>query len=214
MSTVKTYWSSFSNGLLDCIYPSQCALCGLSGEPAVCESCRSDMIPMPAGADPPPSPGLSFRISAYEYGGRAAQAVRRLKYGRATALAPFMAETLLGLAVKHDLADWAAVPVPIHWSRRCQRGFNQAELIAEQMPLLLKGALVRARATRPQVGLSGSDRASNIAGAFRASALVAGRKLILIDDVVTSGNTARECSQALLQAGAAEVGVLSFAGEL
>lgn len=214
MSAVRTYWSSFSKELLDWIYPSQCALCGLSGQPAICESCRSDMIPMAAGADPPASPGLSFRISAYEYSGRAAQAVRRLKYGRATALAPFMAEELMRLAVEHGLTDWAAVPVPIHWSRRCQRGFNQAELIAERMPLVLKGALVRARATRPQVGLSGSDRASNIAGAFRASAAVAGRRLMLIDDVVTSGNTARECALALLDAGAAEVGVLSFAGEL
>jgi ComF family protein len=214
MSAVRTYWSSFSKELLDWVYPSQCALCGLTGPLQVCESCKSDMVPMAQGADPAPGPGLQFRISAFEYSGRAAQAVRRLKYGRATALATFMSEAIRSLAAQHGLLDWEAVPVPIHWSRRCQRGFNQAELLAEKLPRVLKSGLQRHRATRPQVGLSSSDRASNIAGAFRASESVAGKKIMLVDDVVTSGNTARECGIALLKAGALDVGVISFAGEL
>jgi ComF family protein len=105
-----------------------------------------------------------------------------------------------------------ALPVPIHWSRLCQRGFNQAEILASRLPMDAT-LLRRIRATRPQVGLNREQRTKNLAGAFRAGSGASGKKVLLIDDVVTSGQTARECAKVLLEAGAVEVGILAFCGD-
>ncbi|HWA82798.1 MAG TPA: phosphoribosyltransferase family protein, partial [Fimbriimonadaceae bacterium] len=103
---------------------------------------------------------------------------------------------------------------PIHWSRRCQRGFNQAELLADGLPRTCRNALFRVKRTRPQARLSREERMHNLAGAFRASrAVVEGKSVLLIDDVLTSGQTARECAKALASAGATEIAVLAFAGD-
>jgi ComF family protein len=155
--------------------------------------------------------GLDYRAALFRYESRAAQAVRRLKYSRSTALATFMAEELRSALIRLALEPDLIVPVPIHWSRRCARGFNQAELLCGDLDWT--PALARVRRTRPQVGLSREDRARNLSGAFRASSTVAGRHILLVDDVLTSGQTARECAKALHSAGAAEVGILAFCGE-
>jgi ComF family protein len=111
----------------------------------------------------------------------------------------------------HDVV----VPVPIHWARRAQRGFNQSELLAELAPkeILRPEILARTRFTRPQVGLSASERLKNLSGAFKASKAVRGLRVLLIDDVVTTGGTALACAQALLDSGATETGLLTFCGE-
>ncbi|HVT12698.1 MAG TPA: phosphoribosyltransferase family protein [Fimbriimonadaceae bacterium] len=141
--------------------------------------------------------------------------MRRLKYSRATALAHPMAEMMteglerLGLQ-HYDLL----VPIPIHWSRRCQRGFNQSELLAEYLPRTCKSALFRVKRTKPQARLSREERMHNLAGAFRANrSVVEGKSILLVDDVLTSGQTARECAKALADAGATDIAVLAFAGE-
>lgn len=104
------------------------------------------------------------------------------------------------------------VPVPIHWSRACRRGFNQSELIAKALPQerLSTRALRRLRATRPQVGLTPEERRTNLTGAFKAHPGVTGRSVLLVDDVITSGGTARECARTLLNAGATSVALLTF----
>jgi ComF family protein len=104
------------------------------------------------------------------------------------------------------------VPVPIHWKRRCHRGFNQAELLCQRMPAVSR-SLRRIKSTRQQAGLKRDDRMTNLAGAFRASPEVAGKSVLLIDDVLTSGFTMRECAKTLRQAGAVRVAALAFAGE-
>jgi ComF family protein len=153
---------------------------------------------------------LSYRRALYEYDGRAGQAVRRLKFARSTVLAPFMAGEI-AKAVRELDVD-LIVPVPIHLSRRNQRGFNQSELLASALPSHPQ-MLTRIRATRPQVGLNREQRTRNLQGAFRASPEVRGQRILLIDDVVTSGQTARECARELLDKGAYEVSVLAFCGE-
>jgi ComF family protein len=152
---------------------------------------------------------VSFRAIVYRYEDRAAQAVRRLKYNRSTGLAPWMAEEIAQASAK--LPFDAVVPVPIHWSRWCWRGFNQSDLIAARLPSEPR-LLRRVRATRPQVGLNREERLRNLEGAFAARPCV-GRSILLIDDVVTSGQTATECAKALLEQGAKEVGILALCGE-
>jgi len=114
----------------------------------------------------------------------------------------------------------ALVPVPLHWRRQWARRFNQSALLAEVIAKASRrkvahGALKRTKSTRQQVGLDKSARAQNVQGAFRVAAEgrieVQGRKLVLIDDVLTSGATVDACARTLLRAGAASVDVVVFA---
>ena len=194
------------------LYPARCALCARVGLPQVCDDCRAALLPAPppVGEAPP----LALRAAVYLYEGRAAQAVRRLKYARSTALAAFMADALAPrIAELTDSEDWV-VPVPIHYRRRGERGFNQSELLCKGPhgrrvePRVLR----RVRMTPPQASLPVAERGENLRGAFAATSLVEGRRVLLVDDVLTTGHTARECAAALVAAGAREVGVLAFAG--
>lgn len=201
---------------LDWVYPPKCALCGRMGPRGLCDDCREEFIPLERTVQRlgPPSP-LQSQASLFRYDGRARQAVRRLKYERATSIAPPMASMIASGALELGIMDWdVIVPVPIHWRRRCERGFNQSELLAAALPKrqVRSDLLKRTRATRPQVGLSISQRLQNLRGAFQASAQAAGRRVALLDDVLTSGGTATACAHALLAAGAEEVCVFTFAG--
>jgi ComF family protein len=112
------------------------------------------------------------------------------------------------------------VPVPLHWRRLWTRRFNQSALLAEVVGKaagtpVAHNALKRIKATPQQVGLSQAERAVNVQGAFRVpddgKPEVSGRRLVLVDDVLTSGATVDACARALLRAGAAQVDVLVFA---
>jgi ComF family protein len=155
---------------------------------------------------------LGFRACVFMYRGKAAEAVQSLKYGRKTSLIPWMAERVAAAPGSFGLEYDVVVPVPIHWSRRAARGFNQAEELAKDLTFRID-LLARVKRTRSQVGLSRAERLKNLSGAFEASPKVGGLSVLLVDDVLTSGQTARECASALLRSGAKEVGVLCFAGE-
>ena len=109
------------------------------------------------------------------------------------------------------------VPMPLHWRKRLQRGFNQAELLGRQVSnrtgIPLVNALKRRKRTDPQAGLTRAQRRTNVAGAFevRRPADVQGRHVLLIDDVLTTGATASACSAVLKRAGASRVTVLTLA---
>lgn len=202
--------------VLDALYPPKCGLCGLLGSEPICADCLQGFVPLARevvrsmGRD-----ALDFRAMAFRYQGRARQAVRRLKYERATTLAAPMGRLLGQAAQELGIGDSdVVVPVPIHWRRTCQRGFNQSALIAERSGLanVKTEVLSRTRYTRPQVGLSITERQRNLQGAFRCLTSVQGMRLLLVDDVYTSGGTANACAEALKSAGAAEVGMLAFCG--
>jgi ComF family protein len=135
-------------------------------------------------------------------------------------LAPMMGRWI-GQAGREVLADAdALVPVPLHWRRLWARRFNQSAMLAAAISRQTRvpvaaGALKRVKPTAQQVGLSRTERAANVQGAFRVpddgKAAVTGRRLVLIDDVLTSGATVDGCARALLRAGAANVDVLVFA---
>jgi ComF family protein len=175
------------------------------------------VLSMEAIADPP---AYARARAAVRYDEIARKLVHALKYGDRLDLAPTMGRWMAnaGGALLRE-AD-AIVPVPLHWRRQWLRRFNQSALLAEVMagasgvPVAHR-ALRRVKATPQQVGLSQSARALNVQGAFRVSAEgkaeVAGRRLVLVDDVLTSGATVDACTRALLRAGAETVDVLVFA---
>ncbi|HET7154335.1 MAG TPA: ComF family protein [Hyphomicrobiaceae bacterium] len=175
------------------------------------------VLSMEAIADPP---AYHRARAAVRYDEIARTLVHAFKYGDRLDLAPTMGRWMAnaGRALLQD-AD-ALVPVPLHWRRQWARRFNQSALLSEIVAQssgarVSHGALKRVKATPQQVGLSQSARAQNVQGAFRVppegKAEVAGRRLVLVDDVLTSGATLDACARALLRAGAAQVDALVFA---
>jgi ComF family protein len=175
------------------------------------------LLSMEAIADPP---AYNRARAAVRYDAVARTLVHALKYGDRLDLAPTMGRWMAN-AGRQLLAEAdALVPVPLHWRRLWARRFNQSALLAEIVAkasgrTVAHGALKRVKATPQQVGLGKSERAQNVQGAFRVPpdgrATVVGRRLVLVDDVVTSGATVDACARALLRAGAASVDVLVFA---
>lgn len=168
-------------------------------------------------AAPPPFARLR---SAALYDGAVPGLVQAFKYGDRLDLAPMLA-SWMARAGHQLLADCdLMVPVPLHRWRLLSRRYNQAAVLAARLartsgkpsrPLLLE----RRRATRRQVGLSQESRAANVSGAFvvprRARSRIAGRKVLLIDDVYTTGATVSAATRSLLRAGASQVDVLTLA---
>lgn len=175
--------------------------------------------PPPAQVEPPAPPGPAFTLVACGmYGGALASAVRRLKYGDRPDLAGPLGALLAATADAADLRADLVVPVPLHPRKLRERGYNQSALLAASVartvraPLVARG-LVRTRDTAPQASLSKRRRRDNIAGAFRvrSPADVHGKRILLMDDVATTGATLRACAESLLAAGAASVTALVVA---
>ena len=150
------------------------------------------------------------------YDGLLREWIHLYKYGRIQTLARPL-EDLLLRAVPRDEAFDAIVPVPLHWRRQWQRGFNQADLLARgisrRLGVPVAHALRRTRSTDVQAGLSNAGRRRNVTHAFRVrrGASVGGQRILLIDDVMTTGSTAAACAQALKRAGAARVVLVTVA---
>lgn len=175
------------------------------------------ILSMEAIADPP---AYRRARAAVRFDEISRALVHAFKYGDRLDLAPLMGGWMSN-AGRELLAEAdVLVPVPLHWRRLWARRFNQSAMLADAISAasgvaVVSHALKRIKPTVQQVGLSRSERAANIQGAFRVPAedrgAVAGRRLILVDDVLTSGATVNGCARALLRAGAASVDVLIFA---
>ena len=225
---------------LDLALPPLCPACRepVGAQAALCPSCWSklsfiappycDRLGTPFAYDPGPGMLSMQAIADPPAYGRARAAVRYddvsrilvhgLKYSDRLDLAPMLGRWMAraGHALLQD-AD-ALVPVPLHWRRLWARRFNQSAALAKVISQasgipVLGNALKRVKPTVQQVGLTASERALNVQGAFAVPdrSSVAGRTLILIDDVLTSGATIDACARALNRAGAAAVDVLVFA---
>jgi ComF family protein len=196
-------------GEIEWVASPLCTCCGVvfpgrDGGDRLCGDCQ---------ADPPP---FARARAAALYEGPVAAAVKRLKFGRQMAYLPLM-QCWLERPLCRELAAAAdmVVPVPLHPRRLRARGFNQAWLLAQAFPELplAREVLVRRRHTVPQVQLNPKERRDNVRGAFAVAdpALVKGKNVLLVDDLFTTGATARECARVLRRAGARRVEVLTVA---
>jgi len=205
-----------------------CSPCLSSVEPFsaeyFCRSCRTPFLneyPLDeSGRCSLCRTGLTGFDSAHSFGvydGPLRRLIHLFKYRGIQSLARPLGK-MMGRAVPLDQRVDVIVPMPMHWRRRFLRGFNQAELLSSEMagrtglPLERK-AVKRRRATLPQSELSGTARRRNVAGAFqvRRPSKIQGKNVLLVDDVLTTGATARACALALKRAGAAQVIVLTLA---
>jgi ComF family protein len=165
-------------------------------------------------------PGFDRARSAARFDRVMRTALHAFKYRQASWLAGDLVQVLKACVInQYDVARVDAIcPVPLFAARYRQRGFNQAELLARGLsrqlhkPLLAR-CLIRVRDTRTQTNLTAPDRAANVRGAFasRWRAWLRGRRLLLVDDVMTTGATVSEGARALKQGGAAEVLVATVA---
>lgn len=203
-----TCWSKLS--------PIERPFCERLGIPFVYDP-GPGILSMQAIADPP---AYQRARAAVRYDDVARALVHALKYGDRLDLAPTMGRWMARagdeLLAEADLI----VPVPLHWRRLWARRFNQSAALARIVSDISgipvsHTALKRAKATPQQVGLSRSERALNVQGAFRVTpdgkAEMTRRRIVLLDDVLTSGATVDACARALLRAGAKNVDVLVFA---
>lgn len=152
--------------------------------------------------------------SATLYAGPIQELIHRFKYGHKVHLSEPLGLLLAGALAQFraEAAPGLVVPVPLHRKRLRQRGFNQSQLIAAvlakkwRLPLEV-GNLRRVRWTEPQTSMDARERRENVIGAFavRKVKRVEGQRVLLVDDVFTTGSTLRACAEALTEAGAAEV---------
>ena len=179
-----------------------CARCGLPTAFAtfVCEECKNVDF------------GFESARAPLKYEGVGKQVVHALKYRGYRRVVERLAVPLM-LEVLSESGFDIVVPVPLHHSRLRKRGFNQAELLARgvagKMKATVSDTLEVVRSTRDQVELSAAQRRANVAGAYAATVPLRG-KLLLVDDVFTTGATTSACATTLLRAGAAEVHALTL----
>lgn len=218
----------YVNALVDLFYPPKCAGCGERASDVLCEPCLGE-LPLIEGPVCGRCGGpTAFETYGCEYcknrnfafaGARSPvryeevgkRLVQALKYRGYVAVANrIMAPLMAGIV--EECFDAVAF-VPLHRWRRARRGFNQAELVARgvsgELGVPVRGVLRVRRQTRDQVQLSEAERRENVAGAFEATETISGR-VLLVDDVFTTGATLDACAQELREAGAREVIAISF----
>lgn len=220
--------------LLDAALPQDCLLCAApAGSDLLCRACAAELPRMPASQCPrcaQPTAGgetcgqclrhpprFDALVAAFPYAFPVDRMLQQLKYGHQLALAAWFAERLG--AVTEGLAADMIVPLPLHPLRLRERGFNQALEIARPLVRRLGIPLrtdvcLRQRATEPQEGLSLLQRRRNLRQAFACRADLAGLRVLLIDDVVTTGASVGECARTLKLHGAAQVTVATVARTL
>lgn len=221
---------------LDCLFPRLCVGCGRIGS-YVCDRCerrRSFLSgPLCPRCGQPQASGLlcpscvrrrsdiSAIRSVFRFEGVIRRAVIELKYHNLRAIAPTLSAWMADRLIDEDFTPDLIVPVPLHPSRLRLRGYNQAALLARELGRLegveaAEDLLTRVRAGDSQVQTHDAEaRRQNVAGAFTCTdTTVSGKRILVVDDVCTTGATLEACASALRDAGAAEVWGLTVAREV
>jgi ComF family protein len=236
MESVLECWRAarpaIAHAMLDWVFAPQCAACGAPAT-TLCDACRASLVELgpacPRCAEPTgeramlcprcardPLP-IDRVIAPWRFGGQLALAIRRLKFANhahiARDLAPLWAPVLAAAVADRDAI---VAPVPLHWRRRFVRGYDHAWLLARHACELVGiaaplRALRRVRHGPAQSLLPAAERAGNVRDAFAAVAPVAGRAVVLTDDVMTTGATLAAAARALRRAGATSITALVVA---
>lgn len=238
--TLRQRIAEFAEGILSLWYPPVCVVCGSGvSEGNWCERCRQWMQ---AAANAPACSRCAASIGPFVESERGCDLCRTesFAFSRAFRLGRYheqMAEICIrmkhnaGILLARACADvWIErfrdaaadvdliVPVPMHWTRRWPRGYNQSEAIADQIAWrlgkpCLKRSLVRVRATAQQASLAPSRRRENVRRAFavRSHSRLRGARVLLVDDILTTGATCHECAKVLKSAGSIAVAVAMIA---
>ena len=224
----KGFWTT-----LDWIYPPVCGGCGEPGH-RLCPNCQAKInyicgnlcticgLPLLdrrglcslCKGSPPPYDGLR---SLAKYEGVIRDCIHALKYENNQSLGDYFSQELIEIIQREKWVLDIVIPVPLSPFRRKTRGYNQSALLARPLAMRLSldyrpFGLKRIRNTQSQVELSAAERRLNVRGAFEAvPEIVAGKGVLLVDDVTTTGSTIEECTKALKIAGTSEVYCLTLA---
>jgi ComF family protein len=207
-----------ARGLLDAflalLFPDRCAGCARLGS-LFCSNCRAALAPYPGTLRRMPA-GLSGVRIAYIFQSPLREAVHQLKYRRVRRVAEPLGLLMAEHVVAQPVAADAVLAIPLHAARLAERGFNQAEALAREIAQLLDLPLIdtglaRVRATEQQARLDARARTQNMHGAFAWRGAAPPRRLLLVDDVLTTGATMGACALALRNAGAEAVYGLALA---
>ncbi len=227
-------WQEKTKSLLNLLFPPRCAICHERGS-WLCAACQDrieficpPICPRCGQATSMPRLCPSCRQAPLQIDGIRAvgylrgtlrTAIHRFKYSSMRLLAAPLAQLMTQYLLQNQLPIDVIVPVPLHSHRLRERGYNQAALLAKEMEKalglpLLEDALVRVRSTAPQVGLSASERRDNVRAAFHSpDRSLKGQRVLLVDDVCTTGATLEACSLALREGGVSVVWGLVLARE-
>lgn len=220
---------------VDWFYPPTCATCGLTGA-RWCTDCRSDVKPLhppicricgdpikkgaTCDACATLSPPFTAMRSWAEFEDPVRKALHSLKYRSNMGLGEVLAQPLVEIILAESWPIEIVVPIPLSNEHLKERGYNQAALLAHPLALKLKldyqpGSIRRIKETATQIHLSASERYTNLQDAFWANpATLKGKKVLLIDDVTTTGATMKSCADAVKKAGAQEIYCLTVARAL
>lgn len=200
---------SIKKTILDALFPENavCISCGretAADSDGFCADCRSGLEVFNAAEPPKHVDGYA---AAYVYNDVSSRMIKRLKYNNARYLAKPLADAL---SIPEGWTFDAVVPVPLYYRRERKRGFNQSEIIAKRLSERIgveldAGLLIRTRNTGQQTRLTEAGRKRNVKGAFASDDSAAGKSLLLVDDVRTTGATLSECAAELKKHGASKV---------
>ena len=232
IETVGLHWRDFCRQFLDLVLPPRCVGCRQAGvclcaecmshiprvEPPCCARCGDAVIAneLCARCQTFPLQIEGIRSVVY-FEGVLRQAMHWLKYRGRTVLADPLGDLMATYWMQQAIPIDVVVPVPLHAARLRERGYNQAALLAREMArraglVVDEQVLIRHRATDSQVKLDASQRKENVHAAFRCSSNgLAGKRVLLIDDVCTTGATLEACAMALYDGGARSVQALTLA---
>ncbi|RLK47724.1 ComF family protein [Microbacterium telephonicum] len=211
-------WRRALDEALDVVFASTCAGCDEPGA-LLCASCAAEMTARPTLRSVDRGAGAPLRVcSALRFEGVCARALRAFKEDGRTPLArPLGAalavavSTVVPDALRRDGASFAVVPVPSSRAAMRRRGFVAPELLVRRAGARPVRLLRIARGTADQRGLARAERAENLAGAFTAESAAADLRVVVVDDVVTTGSTLREAARVLEAAGAVVLGAATVA---
>ena len=233
---LEILFSSLKHRSLDFLFPPRCVGCGKVGS-LLCRECHAALIylqpPLCRRCSVPIPEGTICRkcrseawdldgvYSVFKYGGIIRQAIIQLKYHNIKALADPLSRFLAEYLRKYSLSFDVIIPVPVHKRRLRERGYNQTSLLARRLGRMtripvMEGVLIRTRHTPSQAKSDSVElRRENIRNAFVCVRRdVSGKRILLIDDVCTSGATLNSCAASLKSAGAASVWGLTLAKEI